>query len=70
MLYYKMINKNDNYFPHINKTIVFNELKTKRELEKMKIHEKSACFKKVYTSRKNTFFFFGIRYLKDENKAY
>jgi hypothetical protein len=65
-----MINKNDNYFPYLKDSIIFNELKTKKELEKMGISEKSACFKPIYTSRKNTFFFFGIRYLKDESKIY
>ena len=68
MKYFRMINKNDNYFSHINKTIVFNEILTAKELEKMRIHEKSACFEVIYTSPKNTFFSFGIRYVKDESK--
>ena len=70
MFYYRMTNKNGSYFPHIKETIVFDELKTKRELDKMRIHEKSACFEIIYTSRKNTFKFFGIRYLKDERKVF
>lgn len=52
MLYYRMINKNDNYFPHIKETIVFNELKTACELKKMHISTLSACFEPVYISKK------------------
>lgn len=69
MLYYRMTNKSDCYFPHINDTIVFDELKTKRELEKMKISEKSACFEIIYTSRKNIAITFGRRFLVDERKV-
>ena len=61
---YKMLNKNDNYFPHIQETIVFNELKTARELDKMKILKESACFEPVYISRKQTAITFGRRFAK------
>ena len=57
MLYYRMTNKHDCYFPHKNITIVYNELKTGKELEKLNICKDSACFERIYTSRKNTFFF-------------
>ena len=65
MLYYKMPNKNDNYFPHIQETIVFNELKTARELDKMRILKESACFEPVYISRKQTATTFGRRFAKE-----
>lgn len=68
MLYYRMTNKNDCYFPNI--TIVYNELKTSKELEKLNICKDSACFEIIYTSRKNTFFSFGCRFVKDENKVF
>lgn len=68
MLYYQMQNKNDVYFQHIQETIVFNELKTAKELDKLKICKESACFKPIYTSRKNTCFTFGRRFIKDETK--
>lgn len=64
MLYYRMTNKNDNYFSHIKKTIVFNELKTARELDKMHILKESACFEPVYISRKQTAITFGRRFAK------
>lgn len=64
MLYYRMINKDDVYFPHTQKTIVFNELKTARELEKMHILKESACFEPVYISRKKAAVTFGRRFEK------
>lgn len=64
MLYYKMTNKNDNYFSHIQETIVFNELKTARELDKMHILKESACFEPVFISRKKTAVTFGRRFEK------
>ena len=64
MLYYKMLNKNDCYFLHIQETIVFNELKTARELDKMRILKESACFEPVYISRKQTAITFGRRFAK------
>lgn len=64
MLYYKMANKNDCYFSHIQETIVFNELKTARELDKMRILKESACFEPVYISRKQTATTFGRRFAK------
>lgn len=67
MLYYKMTNKNDCYFSHIQETIVFNELKTARELDKMCILKESACFEPVYISRKKTAFIFGRRFEKQES---
>lgn len=56
MLYYRMKNKHDYYYPHKNITIVYNELKTGKELEKLNICKDSACFERIYTSRKNTYF--------------
>ena len=70
MLYYRMTNKHDCYYPHKNITIVYNELKTAKELEKLNICKDSACFERIYTSRKNTFFSFGCRFVKDENKIF
>ena len=64
MLYYRMTNKNDVYFSHIQETIVFNELKTARELDKMHILKESACFEPVYISRKQTAVTFGRRFAK------
>ena len=60
-----MLNKNDGYFPHIQETIVFNELKTARELDKMRILKESACFEPVYISRKQTAITFGRRFAKE-----
>ena len=70
MLYYRMTNKHDCYYPHKNITIVYNELKTGKELEKLNICKDSACFEKIYTSRKNTYFVFGCRFVRDENKVF
>ena len=70
MLYYRMTNKHDCYYPHKNITIVYNELKTGKELEKLNICKDSACFEKIYTSRKNTYFVFGCRFVRDENKIF
>ena len=70
MLYYRMANKHDCYFPHKNITIVYNELKTAKELEKLNICKDSACFERIYTSKKNTYFVFGCRFVRDENKIF
>ena len=70
MLYYRMKNKHDCYYPHKNITIVYNELKTGKELEKLNICKDSACFERIYTSRKNTYFVFGCRFVRDENKVF
>ena len=70
MLYYRMTNKHDCYYPHKKITIVYNELKTGKELEKLNLSKDSACFERIYTSRKNTFFSFGCRFVKDENKIF
>ena len=70
MLYYRMTNKHDCYYPHKKITIVYNELKTGKELEKLNIFKDSACFEKIYTSKKNTYFVFGCRFVRDENKVF
>ena len=70
MLYYRMTNKHDCYYPHKNITIVYNELKTGKELEKLNICKDSACFERIYTSKKNTYFVFGCRFVRDENKVF